>query len=748
MVAVAAEPDNVLERQFSDVAFVPRGPGQDPDLLTLDGFTGAPVLPHLALLRRDATWSEVTEATVPLSATSVDAGPAWLVDLGERRFAVVAMESDGMSGVVVPVFVGVIASGSTLVIGRPVGLDHPPEYAGAADVDGDGTPELVVSGSTQPNADGMCTDTLMDIFAGIDLHAIASNRLIRLRTDPRPIRLAGAALGEFDGRPGADLLVHAYETCPTQPVSVDRHHLLAIRLADGSPIVDIPSSPDVSASIVPSVPLVVDVDGDGRDEAVVPGPADIAILDPLDHWKPLKLADGDLPPLTATRASRGGPSALMTWIGPNVDATGSEVRVTRIARVDGSLSAAEGPGYPLPGGAPRDTAGLLSRLRTIAGNQLPAPVPAVDLDGDGCPDLLLPQVIAGCLGAGWMRPGPDWLSTRPIGIVGAADDRRLIVAQAVEWYPNEGGSFVPTPSAAAPGAWRYGPSPTFTLDEVPVSIGNGAPRAALDAPVPDISVSAAGLIDLRGSTGTRLLVRAMALTSADDPALVGFDPTAAGFLQADPRENEFWTMVRFPVPGGSTSGSSVASVPFDIVSSVATVSGAPTDRWTVSMAALDAAGDLSPVAVWTAVQDLEPPALSLDTPFMSPPWPFAARITGKTEAGASVRLGEASPAPVGTGGAFEIPTQLAPWPQTLEVTAVDPYGNPTLARVSVMGGVDLRQLPWPAIAAVSIIVAVALSSIRGSRRVRPAIAVAAIAPDDDFGPVIEELGSGPTRRRD
>ena len=88
-----------------------------------------------------------------------------------------------------------------------------------------------------------------------------------------------------------------------------------------------------------------------------------------------------------------------------------------------------------------------------------------------------------------------------------------------------------------------------------------------------------------------------------------------------------------------------------------------------------------------------------------------------------------------------------PWPQTVEVTAVDPSGNATSTRASVMGGLDLRQLPWPAILAVTVIVAVALSSLRGGRRVRPEVSVTVLS-DDDHLPVIEELSSGPTGRRD
>jgi hypothetical protein len=81
------------------------------------------------------------------------------------------------------------------------------------------------------------------------------------------------------------------------------------------------------------------------------------------------------------------------------------------------------------------------------------------------------------------------------------------------------------------------------------------------------------------------------------------------------------------------------------------------------------------------------------------------------------------------------------------VTAVDPSGNATPASISVMGGLDIRKLPWPAIAAVTIIVAAALSSMRGGRRGRISVPIGSTSEDVD-GPIIEELGAGPTRRRD
>ena len=48
------------------------------------------------------------------------------------------------------------------------------------------------------------------------------------------VRLAGAALGEWDDVPGIDLLANAFETCLSVPDDVEPHHLVVIRLSDGA----------------------------------------------------------------------------------------------------------------------------------------------------------------------------------------------------------------------------------------------------------------------------------------------------------------------------------------------------------------------------------------------------------------------------------------------------------------------------------------------------------------------------------
>jgi hypothetical protein len=165
--------------------------------------------------------------------------------------------------------------------------------------------------------------------------------------------------------------------------------------------------------------------------------------------------------------------------------------------------------------------------------------------------------------------------------------------------------------------------------------------------------------------------------------------------------------------------------------------------------ALDASGVASAVTHQVVVYDRSAPPLALDeAPFLSPPWPFEAMITGTSEPGAIVRLGDGTQVIADAAGAFEIGTQLAPWPQTFEAVAFDASGNRSAqASVSVMGGIDLRGLPWPAIAAVAILIAVLLSSLRGTRRVRSIPSVAAVG-DEGGDLVIEELDPGSRYRRD
>ena len=137
------------------------------------------------------------------------------------------------------------------------------------------------------------------------------------------------------------------------------------------------------------------------------------------------------------------------------------------------------------------------------------------------------------------------------------------------------------------------------------------------------------------------------------------------------------------------------------------------------------------VAVWLSVAPAPSPA-------------DGATGTGLDRAFVDVAL--VDPVPSDPGGLLERPLADVALvdagragPQTLEVTALDPTGNQTITRISVMVGLDIRQLPWPAIAAVAVLVAVFVGSIRGNQRA-PSVAVATVVSDDEHVAEIEDLG--------
>ncbi len=729
---VAAVDEDLLAGPFVDVAFVSRGDGSSPDVLTLDVNEVTVGNAHVALLRRDAVgWSQVAEATVPIAQPFDEGTQPWFVELDNGRFAILTTSQNVPAVVVVPLTVDPGQGRSAFTIDGPVVIEGNVANAGAADVDGDGVHDLIVSTFTDGDENGRCVATTIHVLGRDDAGWQRSDHLLNLAAGVSA-RVAGAAFGKFDGRPGDDMLAHLYDTCgPATAEGSEPHHLVAIRLTDGAVIVDMPSSVPESSAIMPSAPRVVDVDGDGRDEAVVRGFSEIAIIDPSDGWKRLTIDFGEVQPLAVQAGSTGAPSGVVTWLdGP--DPTFWSARIQRVGR---SLVAGTGTPTSLPDLLPETWLFSMARLRVEAGYLGPANVASIDLDHDGCPELLLPAVIADCLGTGPFTPGPAWLNSRPLGLVGTTADPRLLVAEGIDWYLSSEGPYPPTPSEISPGSWREGWSPPFFLAEV------GLPLAARDpstlAPEFGSLTDKDGSLDLRGSAEARLLLRVSPLRSSD--ASIDGGMTTDDFLTRESTENEFVHSRRLPAAG-------VTAV--NLVDDAGSTFGDEPQRWVVAAVVLDERGEPSAVTRATVVFDTTAPLLTLDeAPLLSPPWPFEATITGTSEPGATVRLGDGPPVVADPTGAFELTTRLAPWPQTLEAVAVDPSGNRTPASITVMGGIDLRGFPWPAIAAVAILVAVLLSSLRGTRRVRSVPSIA-VSTDDGGDLVIEELEPGSVYRRD
>jgi hypothetical protein len=767
----ARDPDRLLERPLVDVALVDAASdGRTLDLLTLDTSAEDGGGTRLALLHRDQAWSLVDE-------TSFDspAGSPWLVELGPSRFAVIApvdMRDEptlARRTLVVPVTVDRMAGRDALTVGETLEIDMSATGSGAADVDGDGTTELVLAGET---GDPGCPPAGIAVLSWSASPRLLRQAVIRPAGWTGNASLGAAALGEWDGRPGIDLLARASEGCWT-PGATSAPHLLAIRLSDLSTIVDLspdnvdPPADSTTEPLQLGPPLVVDVDADGRSEAVITRGSAVLALDPAHDWRPLVVAEGSAMPLAAFDGRRDQPSATVAWVGP-VDGPGDAMFLTaRIGRVAGSLAIVGGTQHLLAGPSSGHSAADLERLVASQLGQAIANRPPIvmvaDVDADGCPDIVAPSLYAGCEGAGALGVGPALMTTRPLMRIGPDDGPSVLTALGLRWSPYGEALYwppwlndreilraipdFPSPALAGPpGSWRpWGPS-TFLLAESQLADLSGGASTALAAPTIGTLVSDDGTVDLHGPIGSRLLVRFQELCDCHANPPADFEGDLGAFLTTGPQGFEGSMMLRVPAASGASTGSARL-----VLTDVFPVS--PTGRWVVSVAALDALGrataPVRAVVVVRApesvnavtVRDTEPPSVSLDAAFLSAPWPFGATVDGRTEAGASVRLGDGPPLAADENGNFRLPTQLAPWPQTIEVTAVDASGNATTTSISVMGGLDVRQVSWPVVMVVGVFVVAALGSVRGGGRpdVAAAESLDGLGPAD--GPVIEELES-------
>ena len=528
---------------------------------------------------------------------------------------------------------------------------------------------------------------------------------------------------------GADLLAHTYDNCAVSDLG-ELHHLTAMRLDDGEAFADL-ASPDLEESHEPlGAPLVVDVDRDGRDEAIVRTGGDLAVVDPSQGWALTTMGVGDAIPMAVLAA----PTRVL-WV-----SSGDSLRPAGIATIQRRLSGIDVPpdvGYPDVDAIRGRLGDAYERASVRAGFVLPPPAAVLDLDADACPEIMVPFVIAPCRGLGALKPGPAWLATVPLTVYDAQGGPTLLAALGLDWRSG-GGPVDPSPAAAGPaGAWRHGPSARFSLTEVPTRLVLAQPTSS--PPTIDGTVAPNGFVTIGTSPGARVLVQVRPIGTAeaivDDPA-----PLPADFL-AGPTDGSGTTFMIPPIevrPDGSSRNGATAS--FDI-RSLPSSDGSRLDRWMVDVAQLDALGDIAGPARVAALFDDTAPTLTIEAPLLAPVWPLRATLHGSSEAGSKVRVGPGAPVVADANGAFAIDTPLAPWPQTIELTATDAYGNVTTETVSAMGGVDVRQLPWVPIVSVTFLLAALLTSLRGVRHDRPAVAGATLATEEQPVPEIEELST-------
>ncbi len=332
-----------------------------------------------------------------------------------------------------------------------------------------------------------------------------------------------------------------------------------------------------TASPWASKPLVLDVDDDGRNEAVIATETGLRIIDPSDDWRSVPIPGPRAVPLAA-RSTAGEPGTSVTWLESTRRSGRRSVRLRAGQR--GSTAGSRS----IHRSSSRCRA---SRHRTSttrrSGWRTPRPgssrsyAPVADVDADGCADIVIPLAWIGC-GSAPPRPGPSWLDTRPLGLVGPTSDPRLLVAAGLDWFPYIGGPSVPSPAAAgAPGAWRTGSSGRFALAEVPLtaitsgSNARGGASRTSTGPCPRTGTSSSA-----GRPGRVCSCAPSPVTETIPSSHASLLTDPAAFLHADVLDGEFSGLI---VPGslGTDGGGSLSSTSsrYDLRSTVRDTRGHP-----------------------------------------------------------------------------------------------------------------------------------------------------------------------------
>jgi hypothetical protein len=719
-----------LDRPIADVAVI-HGPGPPgtvpPRLLTLDTVDLAQGTVRATVLDRAGPgWQPISAATLVLFESGDGAEAPWLIEIEPGQFAVLVTSHQEGRTAAVPVHVAP-ESGVPLEIGPTIRIPTAVDDAGAIDVDANGSNELILSAAPSLRGGDACQDSVVRVLDGTTLSERAAWSA--------PEALAGGVLGEWDGRPGGDLLAYAYGTCGADADTPGRVGVIANRLADGTPIaVQASQSPSVSTESS-GVPLAADFDGDGREEVVIRDAGALVVLEPHRGWTRTLIARAEALPLVAAAPESPGLAGTLVWLDHGEADESLVVAMASIERAPDGELAVTATSLDLAGVAPSRRGRVLRAARDLARAQAAPQAWLGHVDGDGCADILAPLLTINCARINATpEVGATWFASRPVVAYQAGDNRELLVAATMDWDPTVGLP-PPTPVAVIPaGAWRHGPSVRFALAEV--RAGDAAYFSVFPVPRPTIERAAVRgqATDFPGFTGTRILVRATSARPDDAPPAAA--PTLDDFLTNAPSRGELVAVERIPVQPGAESGRDGSFVHMSLADVVGS-DGGPAERWTVTIAQVNDWGEIAGPVRGTIIQDTSGPSLVVEAPFLSAPWPMEATVHGRSEPRVEIRGGSAGPVVSDRRGRFELRTQLAPWPQTVELVAIDESGNITIRQFSLVGGVDYRAFPWPAILAAVLLIGAVVSAGRGSRVVNDAPRQA----DSDPRPEIEELPS-------
>jgi hypothetical protein len=754
----SARAGDPLGGPFVDVAFVAGGSVaagrsvQAPRILAVrPPDPHEPGTIHLALLVRDAVrWSVAGTLDVPTGLAVAGAG--WLVPLG-GSFGLLSVDADAGQTSVVILEPGVASI-------RQVGAATIPlvaNRAGSADVDGDGSAELILARSPSEPSDGACPGTRLVVLDG-------RAGTIRHEATVVGLGLDGGAVGRLGGR-GMGLVAYGTRSCGGGPASPWPEEIVVVDLGSGRTTaqLDLQQAPASLATVGPRIPLLVDLDGDGIDEAVVRDGSATVVLDPARDWRREVILEGGIPLAITGGADR--PRLLAAYEPGDRLGRGPRIELLALGRLRAGGAAVHRALAAIPVSVDPAGATTVPAIAAVTDPAAPPPDWAGDLGGEGCPALLLPRAtflrcgVAGDPDRWTSRAGPGWAATTPLAAYGERGSRRLLVASGLDWSASSGGVVAPAPAAAtsvAGAGWRSGPTGSFALEEL--DAGDVSYFTVFPVPAIDIDPTAGGLdnpeVIVGGTAGDRIFVRiraegpvapdadvapgapATVAPAMGTPAAVAPDFAAAMAFLADPPPVGFGFARLIPVPAGSTAGANPGAARLPLPPAAPTIDGVASPGetgalpagWSVGAVAVNAYGEISRVAQGRVEIDRVGPNVVVDVPLLSAPWPFSAPIRGVAEPRARLRLGDGPVVDAAMNGAFELRAQLAPWPQALVIHAVDERGNETVRILSVVGGLDYRRLPWQTILIAGTLLGAAITTWRGPGPLARRLEAATVLP--------------------
>ncbi len=701
--------------------------------------------PSVRLLERSPEGWHVT-SSIDLDPLGNRAeGAPWLVELAGDRFVVLTPLPAERATRISAIEIGP----GGLSLGPVVRFDRRVDEALGADVDGDGTAELVLDASAVDPAGPTCQSGRVSV---LDATSLALRAAYVVPNE----RVVVAAAVPLDDVPGVELAAYTSGSCPAGPVSPGDHRLLVMRLVDGVALRRESLLPGAGVVSTTVPPVAVDADGDGRLELLVRDGAGTSLVSLRSDGVRRLVDDGT--PLGIVPGLDGRDQVLLldapTGAGSPVPGT---VRLASFDRTDADgPSLGHGTDLFVPGGDPA-VARVRRDLLRFAGSPAAVPARLLDLDGGGCPELVLPGATwpcaAGSLEAVSPRWAPSFLASTLLAVGPAeAGARHVLVAAALGWDRGVRRLAAPGPAAAAslvPGAFRDGPAGSFAVVDVPA--------AALLSRDPGVGAPPLGARATNGRTGARVLAppgtRVVGIgTLGGEPAGPAALDAFVAALRREPVGSEMAVAGGTATLGASRRGEVVVPGPDPAEVVVAFPAFAPDgsgqsrdlgENVSLQVVGISPLGEPSTVAVVRRGAPA-PPALAVESQAVSAPWPVETLVEGTTEPGSRVALADGTGVPM-SDGRFAIPVRLPPWPTDFVVRTTTPDGETSAIRVSLVGGFDYRGLPLDALGLGLALVLAAVGTWRATSLTRrgPGGTDAGSPPGAGEGWEIEEVPPGP-----